>query len=318
MFRLLFLFFFCAAALADVLLPEQAQAWGPGAHMVTGNWILQNLSVLPVAVATALMQQPGQFLHGVLSADIFIGKGSKAKRGHSHNWESGFTLLRSARGCPKLAYAYGYLSHLAADTVAHNVFVPGLLHTVPGAGRFAHIYLESQADRLLSWDYKDALGVFHEKSSRRAASMLQLSMRQKALPFKLKSLVFRGSIALGGKSLWRNSLKVLDGLLPECERATVLDHMLVLSTRAIVDVLQKGETSSVLNLDPVGAEALAAAGRDYSSSSVIVRGVKAGLLRTLPGKHVIAEREQPRLSVAVPSILESIPPVCTVEQSARL
>lgn len=295
-----------------MLLPEQALAWGPGAHMVTGNWILQNLSVLPMPVAAALMRYPGQFLHGTLSADIFIGKGSKAKKGHSHNWESGFALLDSAKGLQKRAYAYGYLAHLAADTVAHNVFVPGLFHTAPGSGRFAHIYLESQADRLLTWDSADALGVFHERSSRRAAAMLRVFMRQRPLSFRIKSLVFQKSISLGGSAVWRGSLKALDRLIPECKPSALLEHMLVLSTRAMADVLRNGEASPVLTLDPVGTNALALAGRECRGGRAVVRGITAGLLKAMPGRRTTEIWETPALNVPVPFILESIPPVCTV------
>lgn len=76
-FCLLFAFVFC------LTFPGQAFAWGPGVHMVTGNWILQNLAFLPPLMGATLMQYPGQFLHGCLSADIFIGKGSAPKKGGS-------------------------------------------------------------------------------------------------------------------------------------------------------------------------------------------------------------------------------------------
>ena len=278
------LFSFSAFLLAELLLPQQALAWGPGAHMVAGNWILQNLTVLSGAAAEALMHYPGQFLYGSLSADIFIGKGSKAKKGHSHNWESGFALLTKAENLPKQAYAYGYLAHLAADTVAHNVFVPGLLHTAPGSGRLAHVYLESQADRLLSWDSADALGVFREETA-----MLCMSMRQKTLPFLFKSMLFQRSIAVGGSAVWRNSLKTLEHFRPEGERSVLLERMLVLSARAMVDVLQKGAASPVLGLDPVGSNALALAGKVKDR-----QWTSAGL------------------RVTIPPVLENIPPTCTL------
>ena len=299
--------------LAGLVFPDQSLAWGPGAHMVTGNWILQNLSALPIPVAVALMRYPGQFLHGALSADIFIGKGSRAKKGHSHNWESGFSLLAKADTLSRMAYAYGYLAHLAADTVAHNVFVPGLLHTIPGSGRIAHVYLEIQADRLLSWDKADALGVFREKVSPKMAAMLRASMRQKALPFWIKTHLFRKSISLGGSPFWRGSMRLLDSLVPEHERSKLLDRMLTLSTRAIADVLQKKEDSEILTLDPIGADALAQA-RTPHRTDLLVRGVKDGLLRALPGRQASGSIEMPELHIAVPSLLERIPPVCTIER----
>ena len=305
--------------LMGVLLPEQAFAWGPGVHMVTGNWILQNLSVLPLPVSAALMLHPGQFLHGSLSADIFIGKGCRPKKGHSHNWESGFALLGRAETPQQRSYAYGYLAHLAADTVAHNVFVPGLAHTIPAKGKMAHVYLEIQADRLLSWDSSDAVGVFHERSSRKAAAMLRATMRQRTLSFWLKTRLFESSVALGGSRAWRGSLRVLDSLVPGHERSALLDRMLTLSTRAIVNLLQEGEASPVLTLDPIGAEALANAEK-HGRDGLLAQSLATRFKRVLPGapRNAAPTPEgEPALTIPVPPVLETFPPVCTSDGMIR-
>ena len=252
---------FFLVLLDAMLAPGQAHAWGPGVHMVTGNWILQNLGVFPAAVAAALMRHPGQFLHGSLSADIFVGKGSKAKKGHSHNWESGFYLLERAKRPRERAYAYGYLAHLAADTVAHNVFVPAFFHKAPGSGRLAHIFLESQADRLLDWDKQDALQVFHSPAGKATDAMLRRSMNRNFLLFLMQSGLYRGSIALAGSFVWRRSLRLVDAAARAQERSLALDQLLTVSARAAMSVLQLGQDSPVLTLDPIGADALAAANK---------------------------------------------------------
>lgn len=296
-----------------MILPEQALAWGPGVHMVAGNWILQNLVALPASVAAVLMQYPGQFLHGSLSADIFIGKGSRPKKGHSHNWESGFALLDKAESSQQRAYAYGYLAHLAADTVAHNVFVPGLSHTIPATGKMAHVYLEIQADRLLAWDSSDAVGVFHEKSSRKSAAMLRATMRQRALSFWLKTRLFESSVALGGSRAWRGSLRVLDSLVPEHERSALLDRMLMLSARAMISVLREERDSPVLALDPIGAEALARA-KGKGRKGLLMQQLVARFKRALPGAipaRAPLRAGEPTLNILVPPVLEAFPPVCT-------
>lgn len=205
--------FFCLLALLCVALPSEAMAWGPGVHLVTGNWLLQNLGALPAYVAAPLIYAPSQFLHGLLGADIFIGKGSKAKIGHSHNWESGFSLLQRADDASLQAYAYGYLCHLAADTVAHNIFVPGLCRSAPGTGRVAHVYLEIQADSSIDWSYRDTLPLFHERESPEALDMLRHTMKRKAFPFWLYTQIYQGSIALGGNKFWRHSMTRLDKIL---------------------------------------------------------------------------------------------------------
>lgn len=300
----LYVVLFCSALCFALLFPGAAFAWGPGVHMITGNWILQNLATLPPVVAGALMLFPGQYLHGCLSADIFLGKGSEVRKGHSHNWESGFALLSRAADRPdRLAYAYGYLSHLAADTLAHNVFVPGLYHLLPGSGRFAHVLLEAQVDYSLAWDSKDAVGVFHEKNSRPAARMLRSTMGQGALPFWLKKQIFQGSIVLGGSLAWRRSLGMVSGLMPSRNLHGLVDRMLVLSARAVADVLHKGEASEITGLDPIGAKALAHAA---SRRKRAVRLARRGEAQALQGAAL-------RLRVKEPEVFSRIPRICPFE-----
>ena len=215
-------------------LPDTALAWGPGFHMVTGNWLIQNLSMLSPEFAAAITAHPGLFLQGCLSADIFIGKGCVAKEGHSHNWKSGLLLLDKAHTKAKLAYALGYMSHLAADTVAHNVFIPGnfqwaySLEAAQGGrddsriinpakagglsrGKMAHVFLEMKADNALTWDRKQALQSFKAAGSKGAERMLMRSMNQKYWLFQIKKQLYRGSIALGGCSL-RSAMRSLRNL----------------------------------------------------------------------------------------------------------
>lgn len=249
--------FFLALVLFFFLLGgQEAEAWGPGVHMVTGNWLLQNLTALPTDIAASIMAHPGQFLYGILSPDIFIGKGSLNKKGHSHNWQTGLLLLRLAETAEQEAYAYGYLSHLSADTVAHNVFVPQSSEAAVGSGRLAHVYLEMQADRVLDWDSKDALGVFRERPSAASAALLQKTMRQTPWTFWMKKFLFKQSIFFGGLPTWRSAMGFLDSVVVGPEGVAFAEQMLVVSTRAMVSLLQDVRNSPVRSLDPIGAEAL--------------------------------------------------------------
>lgn len=304
-----------------IALPEQAFAWGPGVHMVTGNWILQNLPALPAVIAAALVLHPAAYLRGSLSPDIFIGKGSRPKKGHSHNWESGFSLLDRAENPQQTAYACGYLSHLAADVVAHNVFVPGLFHTMPGAGKMAHVYLEAQADRLLAWDSEDAFDVLRGKNSRKTDVMLRSALRQRAFPFWIKKRLFEGSVALGGTRAWRGSIRVVDALVRRHERGPLVEHMMTLSARAIVNVLGEQRQSPLLAFDPIGADALnkAAAARAGASRSGSLSGSLAGTLAGTLGRlarrpfaaQASGGRSEAALDIPVPPVLETFPPLCT-------
>ena len=320
-FFLHILLFFMAFMLLSLILPAAALAWGPGVHMTVGNWVLQNLAALPPDIAEALMRYPGQYLHGGLSADIFIGKGSKAKKGHSHNWESGLDLLSKADNLRRKSYALGYLSHLAADTVAHNVYVPGTFNSAPGSGRLAHVYIEWHADASLKWDCKDARGVFHEAGSLASERILRQTIHQKAWQFWLKKHIYERSISLGGSRGMRGYLAMMDRLFPGQERLELLDYMLTLSTRGIVSVLRDLENSPVLGLDPIGADALSlAGGKRLKNNGRNRRGLIIGSIRNLMHKPApvppdleisLPVPKNPQIEIIVPDLMRDFPPVCT-------
>lgn len=309
--------FFLLILALFLLFPSAAFAWGPGVHMVTGNWVLQNLASLPPVTAEALMRYPGQYLHGILSADIFIGKGSKAKEGHSHNWESGFNLLDKADNMRRQAYAFGYLSHLAADTVAHNVYVPGTFGTAPGSGRLAHVYIEMQADASLDWDCLDARGVFHEAGSSASERILRDTIRQKAWQYWVKKHVYESSISLNGSRPLRATLALMNRLFPAESRMQMLDYMMTLSTRGIVSVLKDLENSPVLQLDPIGADALATAVTQHSGRGLIIGSLKNIIKRTTPVVPVMDWAapipRDPEINIVVPELMQDFPQVCVPE-----
>ena len=64
------------------LTPAEALAWGPGVHLALGNSVLGNFGALPPLIAGLLTRHHNAFLYGCLSADIFIGKGTKIGRAH--------------------------------------------------------------------------------------------------------------------------------------------------------------------------------------------------------------------------------------------
>lgn len=292
-----------------LLVPEAAFAWGPGVHMVTGNWILQNASILPPAVAVTILAHPEQFLHGILCADIFIGKGSRACEGHSHNWEVGFHLLDRAVGArkdQKQAYAYGYLSHLAADTVAHNVFVPGLFHTAPGSEKMAHVFLEAQADCLLDWDSVRAQSVFNGLNSGRTRNLLRQSMSHTPLPFNVKTFIFKKSMALLGSRAWRVSLGLVDSRALRQEREAVFSRLLRVSTYAAVSLLNYGDSSPVVSLDPIGAEALIRAVEQRQSTPSLLNTVKDKLMQALPGANRNNCLKNARADLELPQALDEL------------
>ncbi len=107
-----------------LVLPEQAHAWTPGTHIYLGESVLANLPYLPAAVADLLRAYPFDFLYGNIAADSSIAKHYAPLGRHCHYWHVGQEIHDLAATDALRAFGLGYLSHLAADTVAHNYFVP--------------------------------------------------------------------------------------------------------------------------------------------------------------------------------------------------
>ena len=112
-------------ALAWILLrPEPLWAWGPGTHIALSEGVLASLYLLPPAIRAIIKSHPLHFLYGSIAADISFAKKYVPDGRHCHHWHMGEEILAAA-DTPRLsAVGYGYLAHLAADTVAHNLFVP--------------------------------------------------------------------------------------------------------------------------------------------------------------------------------------------------
>lgn len=82
------------------------------------SWLL-----LP-ALGALLKQWPTHFLYGSVAADISFAKKYAPEGRHCHRWRVGEQVLARVDTDPLRAVAFGYLAHLAADTLAHNLFVP--------------------------------------------------------------------------------------------------------------------------------------------------------------------------------------------------
>lgn len=244
------------AAFGLVLTEAQdAMAWGPGMHLAAANHVLDNLQLITPFVGDLISSHRRAFLYGCLSADIFIGKGSTFRPGHSHNWETGFRLLETVTEPRLMSYAYGYLTHLAADTVAHNYYIPGLLAVSHVSGTASHVYFEMQADARTNWDSGEALELFRRKDSSADSLLLSATSHAKWM-FKLKKRLMLGGLVLFGRKHWGGSLGLAERILPSLDYEEFLRRMTRRSLAAVVDTLNAPMSSPVVQFDPIGSKNL--------------------------------------------------------------
>ena len=245
------------AGLGILLVPDHAWAWGPLAHLDFSGAAMQSSQLLPQAVRMLLAKCPGEFLYGSLAADIVVGKNLARYAVHCHNWKVGWRVLDRARGEPQRAFAYGFLAHLAADTVAHNYFVP--YKTVEGfpVRSTGHAYWELRFDQKLGPDLWQVARKITRASFRRHDRFLEEAIEESCvIPFGVSRRLF-GNILLAAKTKrWQavstvvageRELPLLDEEVAEARR---------LAVAAIVDTLAHGEGARSQGADPTGGRNL--------------------------------------------------------------
>ncbi len=120
---------------------ENCFAWGPMTHTHFAFEILRAASLLPAAVYALLTAYSTNFIYGSLVPDLFLGRPGQK---NPHDWETGFLLLQGSRNRADRAFALGFLSHLAADTVAHGQMNLG------SKSKLGHAWVEMESDALVT------------------------------------------------------------------------------------------------------------------------------------------------------------------------
>ena len=173
----------------------------------------------------------------------------------------GFKFLGEAGDEREASYAYGFLSHLAADVVAHNYFVPDLIYRVYGWKRIGHFYSEAIADQFV--------GPLYIRIARDVLSMEELDCDR-----MLRSAVQRGRRGLRTrKHIYTQTVKISDFICfirdisnsgKSSPRQISHDHlvfMIELSYRLVKDLLSYPDSSPCLSHDPIGSDNLRLAGQ---------------------------------------------------------
>jgi hypothetical protein len=125
---------------------SHAYAWTPGTHIFLGEAVMRSLASCRQSDRRAHRAFPYDFLYGSIAADTSIAKKYAAAGRHCHSWNVGLEIYGDARAEPMRAFGLGYLAHLAADTVAHNYFVPHQLAITSTTTALGHSYWESRFD----------------------------------------------------------------------------------------------------------------------------------------------------------------------------
>jgi hypothetical protein len=198
------------AGLALVLFPAPLFAWTPGTHIYLGESVLANLQVLPAAIADLIRAFPFDYLYGNIAADSSIAKKYAPVGRHCHAWHVGQEIYDLARSDALRAFGLGYLSHLAADAVAHNYFVPRQLVLTSATTGFGHSYWESRFETPLGESFartaKEVILLDHSPADGHLDQIISPTI----FSVKTNRRLFRGMVHLTETQGWHRAFQVAE------------------------------------------------------------------------------------------------------------
>jgi hypothetical protein len=304
--------FAAALLIALVLLaalPTAAAAWTPGTHTFLADSVLANLVQLPTTVADLLRAFPYDYLYGNIAADTSIAKKYAPVGRHCHSWNVANEILTSAATDPLRAFAWGYMSHLAADTVAHNFFVPRQLVVTSRTIALGHSYWESRFEAHLGESYSSAAMDVIRLDHAGADAHLDRILAPTIFSVRTGRRLFRGMVGVTETQSWHKAFRVLAASSRwDLEDEEIQRHMAA-AFQLVMEVLS-GQDSMAKKLDPSG-----------ESSLHLAKKLRLDVMRNrIPGDHAslnalaeesfglpdwekpfweISERNNPRLMTGV-------------------
>ncbi|HTG82449.1 MAG TPA: zinc dependent phospholipase C family protein [Geobacteraceae bacterium] len=246
-----------AALLLVVCSPHDALAWGAGIHLQLGTAVLGSLETLPPGVAAVIGEFPHDFLYGCIAADITIGKKFTHYLLHCHRWRIGLKILENAGHNPQKACAYGYLSHLAADTVAHNYFVPYKVMRSFSSLTLKHAYWEMRFENFVERDIWETGRKVALENYRANDALLRRVLSDTLFSFGTNKRIFNSILLVSRLEKWQQVLQTLSDSSRYALEESDREEYMGLAQEAVFDFLNRMEGSRYFLADPTGERALA-------------------------------------------------------------
>ncbi|HZV81084.1 MAG TPA: zinc dependent phospholipase C family protein [Geobacteraceae bacterium] len=295
---------FLLATAALLLVPDLSFAWGPGFHLQLGTTVLGNLQNLPAAVAAVIGAHPNDFLYGCIAADITLGKKYTHYLSHCHRWNIGLKLLDEADSGARKSCAWGYLSHLAADTVSHGYYVPiNIMRSFPTL-ILKHAYWEVRFDSFINpemWALGRTVAVNHFEDN---DALLRRVIANTLFSFGTNKKIFNSILLVGRLEKWQQLIQTMNDVsrfqLEDDERYELVE----LTTEAVFSILADCHNSPWLKADPTGERALDAAEKVRKNLRLLYQSGKVS--KTDANGEVEALRMKLRAAIQQPEQIRQI------------
>ncbi|GAB4484180.1 MAG: zinc dependent phospholipase C family protein [Thermodesulfovibrionales bacterium] len=227
-------------------MPSFAFGWGPLTHIYLGSEIFSFAALLPPAIFEVIRRHRKDFLYGTIMADTIIGKQYLPDDRNPHSWEVGFDLLKSSRTSRQKAFVYGYLSHLAADTVAHNVYTAEKKD-------FGHTVMEMKADAIIDKKYWFQAMAIDRNTQLMHDLFLEEALDRVIFSFKTNKRILQGVVLFSVVNQQKIGDFIDRRLVTSLPDRSAIEGLHEESLDHIIDLFQNMENSEVLKLHPSGS-----------------------------------------------------------------
>jgi hypothetical protein len=244
-------------ALILCLVPTHAYAWAPATHLFFAKEVLSFSYLLPETVRELLTAYRPDYFYGCIAADITLGKAYVEYIYNCHNFDVGLGLLEHAKNPAERAFVYGYVSHLAADTVSHNFFVPYQNIQNFDTSRFKHAYWEVRLDDYFGdrvWD--DVESVIKNPRTHSHDHLLDSALKDTIFSFRTNKILFSSMIAIQRLKKWQAFVNTVNKKSKRQFNPQHLAEYNRLAVSAIIRLLSDGKKAPVYKVDPTGAKVL--------------------------------------------------------------
>jgi hypothetical protein len=248
--------FALAILLALMLTPAVAHAWTPGTHIFLGEAVMRSLPLLPSSISELLAAFPYDFLYGSIAADTSIAKKYAAAGRHCHSWNVGFEIHNNAESEPLRAFGLGYLAHLAADSVAHNYFVPHQLTITSSTAALGHSYWESRFDMHIGERFSRTAKQLILRDHTHSDEHLDRILSPTIFSTPTNRRIFRGMVYVADSESWQRIFHLVEEKsrwdLAEREVETYMGR----AFDYIIDLMTRLDRAEAYKLDPAGTNPL--------------------------------------------------------------
>lgn len=296
-------FFYLLAVV--LLIPIDAYAWGPVTHLEYASQALGGLALFAPAVKKLIGRYKDHFLYGAVAADITLGKNLRGYFYNCHNWGVALDLFyHKAKKDSQKAFMLGYLSHLAADTVAHNFFVPYTTLLSWENRMTKHVYWEIRMDLTVPKKYWDLMSSFSKNPFEEDDLLLEQYLKRTFLSFRTNKIIFNKLLNL---QQMKHYQKVITRVAHQSPLGLVEGDIRCfkqLAQNAVIDFLRKVEGSYVMLADPTGRLKI-----QHSKQAVkdLKNAKKMGILTPESEKQFISETKSSlKIAIYQPSALPEV------------